>query len=217
MPAKDLPALKVAMLKHAKVGDIGKLPRNQRDLLQKYNNALGTAAYKTRQSMMAITKNLKEEAEPIEGGMVLTESSNDPPMILVLRRKGVRQYPDGRKVALYNNEKLGLVFTLPYAGVGGERQIVVGNQNEELEIMESLDQVSKFASEENPKATARHMKFADGSKLKVSHGAAKAIHMVHGALNDENKKKYAEMLKDPKKFEKAAHFALSKVNFTIKQ
>jgi hypothetical protein len=39
--------------------------------------------------------------------------------------------------------------------------------------------------------------------------------MVHGALNDENKKKYAEMLTHPKGFEKAANFALSKVQFTI--
>ena len=83
------------------------------------------------------------------------------------------------------------------------------------EIMENLEQVSKFAQEESPKTTSRHMKFADGTKLKVSHGAAKAIHMVHGALNDENKQKFAEMLKNPKEFEKAANFALSKVDFTI--
>jgi hypothetical protein len=81
--------------------------------------------------------------------------------------------------------------------------------------MESLEQVSAYAQQESPKAAAKHMKFADGSKLKVSHGAAKAIHMVHGALNDENKKKYAEMLTHPKGFEKAAHFALSRVQFTI--
>jgi hypothetical protein len=59
------------------------------------------------------------------------------------------------------------------------------------------------------------MRFDDGSKLKVSHGAAKAIHMVHGALNDENKKKFAEMLTTPKGFEKAANFAMSKVSFKI--
>jgi hypothetical protein len=81
--------------------------------------------------------------------------------------------------------------------------------------MESLEQVAAYAQQEQPKASAKHMKFADGSKLKVSHGAAKAIHMVHGALNDENKKKFADMLTTPKGFEKAAHFALSRVKFTI--
>jgi hypothetical protein len=39
--------------------------------------------------------------------------------------------------------------------------------------------------------------------------------MVHGALNDENKKKFAEMLTTPKGFEKAANFAMSKVSFKI--
>jgi hypothetical protein len=83
------------------------------------------------------------------------------------------------------------------------------------DVMENLDQVAKYAQEESPKQTSRHMKFDDGSKLKVSHGAAKAIHMVHGALNDDNKKKFVEMLNNPKGFEKAANFAMSKVSFTI--
>jgi hypothetical protein len=34
-------------------------------------------------------------------------------------------------------------------------------------------------------------------------------------LNDDNKKKFADMLKDPKGFDKAANFAMSKVKFTI--
>ena len=93
--------------------------------------------------------------------------------------------------------------------------LVPGVQAEETDLMESLEQVAAYAQQDNVTSHAKHFKFADGSKLKVSHGAAKAIHLVHGALNDENKKKFAEMLKTPKGFEKAAHFALSKVNFSI--
>jgi hypothetical protein len=108
------------------------------------------------------------------------------------------------------------VFTIPYTpGEVGKPVTIPGVQSEETDLMESLEQVAAYASQESPKALAKHMKFADGSKLKVSHGAAKAIHLVHGALNDENKKKFAEMLKTPKGFEKAAHFALSKVEYTI--
>jgi len=141
-----------------------------------------------------------------------------PPPMLVLKRTGIRIFPDGRRVAMYVNSRLGLVFTIPYKGSGTQTEVLPGVQAEEVEheeIMESLDQVAKYAQEESPKQTSRHMKFNDGSKLKVSHGAAKAIHMVHGALNDENKKKFADMLASPKGFEKAAHFALSKVQFTI--
>ena len=149
----------------------------------------------------------------------ITEALQDeiqPPPMLVLRRKGIRIFPDGRRVAMYTNDKLGLVFTIPYtAGSVSSPVTIPGVQSEETDLMESLDQVAAYAQEEQPKALAKHMKFADGSKLKVSHGAAKAIHLVHGALNDENKKKFADMLTNPKGFEKAAHFALSKVEYKI--
>jgi len=139
-----------------------------------------------------------------------------PGPMLVLRRKGIRIFPDGRRVALYTNDKLGLVFTIPYTpGQVGAPVVIPGVQSEETDIMESLEQVANYAQQDNVTSNAKHFKFEDGSKLKVSHGAAKAIHLVHGALNDENKKKFADMLKTPKGFEKAAHFALSKVNFSI--
>ena len=156
----------------------------------------------------------------LEDAIPLTEELKDevqPPPMLVLRRRGIRIFPDGRRVALYTHQQLGLVFTIPYMGTGKGSlpgTTIPGVQSEET-IMETLDQVAKFAQQDNVTSQAKHFKFADGSKLKVSHGAAKAIHMVHGALNDENKKKFADMLNTPKGFEKAAHFALSKVNFTI--
>lgn len=37
-----------------------------------------------------------------------------PAPMLVLRRRGIRIFPDGRKVALYTNDKYNLVFTVPY-------------------------------------------------------------------------------------------------------
>jgi hypothetical protein len=166
-------------------------------------------------------KGMREDVETLEVLDVeqISEALQDeiqPGPMLVLRRKGIRIFPDGRRVALYTNDKYNLVFTIPYTpGAVGSPVVIPGIQSEETEIMESLDQVAAYAQQEQPKATAKHMKFADGSKLKVSHGAAKAIHMVHGALNDENKKKFADMLTTPKGFEKAAHFALSRVKFTI--
>jgi len=209
MKPSEISALKVAMMRHKKVGDIAKLPKNQRDLLNRYYQQTSDAAVQTQQSYAAVRKNIKEEK--IEERVAV---ATDPPMVLILKRRGVRIFPDGKRVALYANEKLGLSFTIPYSSNKQEQEIV-GVQSEETEMLESIEQVSAYAQQEQPKASAKHMKFADGSKLKVSHGAAKAIHMVHGALNDENKKKFADMLTTPKGFEKAAHFALSKVKFSI--
>lgn len=159
-----------------------------------------------------------EISDNIQESVSLDESFY-PPQMMVLRRTGVRIFPDGRRVALYSNDKLGLVFTVPFrsSGVTDTLPNVTAEEfdADSDDIMESLEQVAKYASEENPKAMAKHFKFADGSKMKVAHGVAKALHMVHGALNDQNKKKFADMLNNPQGFQKAADFALSKVQFTI--
>ena len=41
---------------------------------------------------------------------------NVPAPMLVLRRRGMRIFPDGRHVALYTNDKYNLIFTIPYGG-----------------------------------------------------------------------------------------------------
>ena len=214
MKTSELPALKVAMARHAKVGDVVKLPRNQRDVLNRYYQSTAAAALGSQQSTAAVRRNLMNGYEISRDDYITEATFNDPPMILVLKRRGVRIFPDGKRVALYQNEKLGMSFTVPYSSAGPEKELVGVSEDVE-DVMESLEQVAKYAQQDNVTSHAKHFKFADGSKLKVSHGAAKAIHMVHGALNPENQQKFAEMLKDPKGFTKAAHFALSKVNFTI--
>ena len=320
LQSNELPQLKVALIRQQKVGDVAKLSKAHRDVIAKYNAGLSSAVLGSQQSFQAVRRNLMNSVELLDKEQI-SESINesiDPPMMLVLKRKGVRIFPDGQRVALYVHEKLGITFSVPYKQ--GQMPEVIPNvtaeeleldeakvsffdkinahplvksydgynlklkplywhkdtkqkemrgtqqeirnflknvepdtrgknmqktaaslklgkahqsristspidltkmKNEQAEIgnagdvMESLEQVAAYAQQEQPKALAKHMKFADGSKLKVSHGAAKAIHMVHGALNDENKKKFADMLTTPKGFEKAAHFALSKVEYKI--
>ena len=36
------------------------------------------------------------------------------PAMLILKRRGIRQYPDGQRVALYYNERFKMIFTVPY-------------------------------------------------------------------------------------------------------
>jgi hypothetical protein len=50
-----------------------------------------------------------------------------PAPMLVLRRKGIRIFPDGKHVALYTNDKYNLVFTIPYGGsVDAGEPVVMG-------------------------------------------------------------------------------------------
>jgi hypothetical protein len=45
---------------------------------------------------------------------ILESIDKDPPMILVIKRKAVRLFPSGEKVALYHSDKLGIDISIPY-------------------------------------------------------------------------------------------------------
>ena len=59
--------------------------------------------------------------------------SKDTPYVLLLKRKAIRIYPDGTKVALYHNKQLDKYFSVPY-GPGVDAAI----QAEEVELEESV-------------------------------------------------------------------------------
>ena len=41
----------------------------------------------------------------------------DPPTVLLMRRRSVRQFPDGQRVALYYVDKLDKYVTVPYTAM----------------------------------------------------------------------------------------------------
>lgn len=53
-----------------------------------------------------------------------------PAAMLVLRRRGIRIFPDGRKVAMYTNDQYGLVFTIPFNEIGQYSAPISGVANE---------------------------------------------------------------------------------------
>lgn len=52
-----------------------------------------------------------EESRPFDKEII-------PAAMLVLRRRGIRIFPDGRKVAMYTNDQYGMVFTIPFNEIG---------------------------------------------------------------------------------------------------
>ena len=128
----------------------------------------------------------------------------DPPVALILKRKSIRLFPDGARVALYFNDKLNRFFTVPYG------PLITGplQQNESVEFEEAvMDTLHKIVKNKQ----AKSVKFASGHTRKVDHYTASAITNVHNALNDDNKKKFADMVhKSPEHFVKASDFAFSK-------
>ena len=133
----------------------------------------------------------------------LNESGDtkDTPYILLLKRKAIRIYPDGTKVALYHNKQLDKYFSVPY-GPGVDAAI----QAEEVEQVEEavMDQLHNIVKNKQ----AQSVKFASGHTRKVDHFTASAITQVHSALSDDNKKKFADMVhKSPAHLQKASDFA----------
>ena len=142
----------------------------------------------------------------------------NPPVMLVLKRRGIRIFPDGKRVALYVNEKLGLTFTIPYEPSGtSAKEILPGVQAEEVDINEeNIEENIEHIKDIVDKHQAKKLKFLDGSSMNVDATTAKAIHLVHGALNDENKAKVARMLTLSKgQFMKVADFAMKNTAFKI--
>jgi hypothetical protein len=131
----------------------------------------------------------------------ILEDVTDLPNILVLKRVTIRHFGNKTKVALYYNQKLDKYFSIPY---GDEVTGVL--QAEETEQLEEavMDQLHKIVAGKQ----AQTVKFGDGSTRKVDHFTASAITQVHKALNDENKKKFADMVhKSPAHLAKASDFA----------
>ena len=143
---------------------------------------------------------VKEDVEIEESTLDLT---NDPPFVLVLKRKSIRLYPNNTKIALYYNQKLDKYFSIPYGG-GVDAPV----QAEETQIEEAvMDQLHKIVAGKQ----AQSVKFGNGQTRKVDHFTASAITQVHNALNDENKKKFADMVhKSPAHLMKASDFAFSR-------
>jgi len=134
----------------------------------------------------------------------INEDTSNPPFVLLLKRKAIRLYPDGTKVALYYNDKIDKYFSLPYGNA-----VDAPIQAEEVEVIEEavMDQLHKIVSAK----TGDSVKFGNGVTRKIDHFTASAITQVHNALNDANKKKLADMVhKSPEHLAKVADFAFSK-------
>ena len=145
----------------------------------------------------------EENKEEVKEEFELNEAiAIDPPFMLLLKRTAIRLYPNGMKVAVYHNDKLNKDFAVPF--VDNETGTIQSEEYIEEAVMDTLHKIVSGKS-------AQSVKFATGETRKVDHFTASALTQVHKALNDENKKKFADMVhKSPAHFEKAASFAFSK-------
>ena len=137
-----------------------------------------------------------------------TSRIKDPPFVLVFKRKAIRPYPGGMKVAMYYNKNLDKYVTVPY-GKGMDNIVQAEEEvfsftdylEEGKQVMDHLHDIVKDGGKKS-------VKFANGESRSIDHFTASAIVGVHEKVNDENKKKLSAMVhKSPDHLLKAAKFA----------
>ena len=174
-----------------------------RMILQNMFNKMVDLISNNKQIFTQARRAVKEDVDAIESE-TLNESGDtkDTPYILLLKRKAIRIYPDGTKVALYHNKQLDKYFSVPY-GPGIDSAL----QAEETEIEEAVDAIGQLQKikDSHSHGTVSHK---DGTASKVDVQTAHAILTVHKNLNDDNKKKFSDMVaRSSHHLKKAADFS----------
>jgi hypothetical protein len=119
--------------------------------------------------------------------------------MLVMRRKSIRQFPNGQRVALYYIDKLKKFVTIPYDDASIHLSPNMSMVKED--VMSHLNDIVTSGA-------GKRISFKDGSSIKVDRQTAHAVLKVHGALNDENKEKVKDMAhKSKQHFMKVVDFA----------
>ena len=126
-----------------------------------------------------------DDPEQVKEEILQLDESTDPPYVLVLKRRAIRLYPDGTKVALYYSDRLNKIFSVPYST---SMQPVI--QAEETIVEDVVKHLQKIKTD-HQMGTIKHQ---DGSQSKIDVQTAHALLKVHGALNDDNKKKFSDMM-----------------------
>ena len=102
---------------------------------------------------------------------------HDPPAVLIMRRVGVRQYPNKQTVALYYVDKIHKYVTVPY----DKSQQIVSVSEEEVSVIEKLKWIV-----ENKSSLIIDSK-------QISLVQAKSVLNAYSKLNEKNKEKLEVM------------------------
>jgi hypothetical protein len=128
-----------------------------------------------------------------------------PAAMLVLRRRGIRVFPDGQRVALYTNEKYNLTFMVPF---GGQHPASAANPlmpvheeqlDEYVNVMGGLASAAAGLVKSIAKAPAARAKAAaetakkEQEKRSAAHRANREKQLKRG-LQNRQKRQHAELV-----------------------
>lgn len=149
---------------------------------------------------MASFKQLRAKRKPYQ----------DAPAMLMLKRVGIRNYPNGQSVALYYNAALDLNVSVPFSkssldpdGRLGE-PVKIGSLLPAAAISEGvIGSLKNIAQSQQP----GQIKFNNGTTEEIHHAIAQQIVDVHSRLDNSNKDKFERLVNvGPAGLEKVTHW-----------
>jgi hypothetical protein len=139
-------------------------------------------------------KTLVATSEPMTEGKTGQSHDMDPPALLIMRRKSVRQFPNGQRVALYYVDKINKYVTVPYEDMqwGASFEETIINQ-------------LAYSAEHKDKVVVEHF---DGTTTEVTPEMAQNIIALYKKINEANRAKMLDMLEaSAKHFQTIAKFS----------
>ena len=91
-------------------------------LLESYHRLLDYVAHNDNPDMMS---------EEVKKAKTKNIDINDMPALLILKRRAIRVFPDGQKVALYWADRINRYVTVPFEGVGLSEETTNGTGTEQ--------------------------------------------------------------------------------------
>jgi hypothetical protein len=130
---------------------------------------------------------------PVMEGKTSLSRELDPPAVLIMRRKSVRQFPNGQRVALYYVDKINKYVTVPY---------------EDMQWSTSEETVFDKIKQVNESKKSIVVEHIDGSTSEITPQMAKQMMELHKKINEANKAKMLDMLEaSAKHFQTIAKFS----------
>ena len=121
----------------------------------------------------------------------------DPPAVLIMRRKQIRQFPGGQRVALYYVDKINKYITVPYTAM--QWSATVEEEKSPFDVLTYIKESGELET----------ITFEDGSKMTIKPQVAEVMLDLYNKLNYENRKKFVDSVNESKdSFQKLSKFAL---------
>lgn len=167
-----------------------------RAILQNLFNRMVDLISNNKQIYSKAKQAVREELE--EGTRMDAPLVPIPPIILVIKRKAVRLYPDGTRIALYYSDKMNRYFSVPF-----------GTPIADLSGVQAENFINELKSSSKLSEDTR-LQLGDGTEVEMTPTMIEHIVNTYDNLIEDNKEQFVNLLTSSEEsFDKTYEFCRS--------